>query len=263
MARDQYKACMNDARLEDLRVGPLVKSLEELGGWPVVVGDAWSGDNFTWWDWTYLSNDLGMPIDILIDLSLGPDQNNATERVLKIDQADLGVAREFLVKGLDEDYVKHYLTYMVEIAVMLGAPKDRAEKELKDSVLFEIELAKVTAPKEDRRNASALYNPTTLNEIGNFEGLHPNWVAFVQTILRGSENPDVAGDEKIILSSTAYLENLGVLLQKTDKRTLANYLNWRAAASVVQYLNVEARQIRHKYRKATLGIQVIQIHLEG
>ncbi len=247
---------MDEARLEDVGVEPLVKSLKELGGWPVVIGDEWSGDNFTWWDWTYLANDLGMPIDSLVDLNLGPDDNNTTHRVLKIDQADLVVSREFLIKGLEEDYVKHYLTYMVEIAVMLGAPKDRAEKELTDSVLFEIELAKVTAPREDRRNASVLYNPTTLNDIGNFEGLPPSWVTYVQTIFKGTENLDFGGDERVILTSKTYLENLAGLLQKTDKRTLANYLNWRAVASVVQYLNAEARRIRHKYRKATIGVQV-------
>ena len=33
---------------------------------------------------------------------------------------------------------------MVDMAVMLGAPKDRAETELKESLLFEIQLANVS-----------------------------------------------------------------------------------------------------------------------
>ena len=39
---------------------------------------------------------------------------------------------------------------------------DTAKEELKESLLFEIEMAKITTPVEERRNATTLYNPTTL-----------------------------------------------------------------------------------------------------
>ena len=64
-------------------------------------------------------------------------------------------------------------------------------------------------------------------------------------------------NEKIVIASPDYLENLGKLLIKTDKRTLANYLAWRAAKPFMTLLNEDARKIRQKYRKAIKGILVI------
>ena len=44
----------------------------------------------------------------------------------------------------------------------LAPDPDTANEELKESLLFEIEMANITTPAEERRNATTLYNPTTL-----------------------------------------------------------------------------------------------------
>ena len=63
--------------------------------------------------------------------------------MFQIDQASLGLSREYLVKGMDEKIVVAYYKYMVDIAVLFGADRDRATKELKDSLDFEMSLANV------------------------------------------------------------------------------------------------------------------------
>lgn len=65
----------------------------------------------------------------------------------QIDQTSLGLAREFLVKGFDEKLVKSYHNFMVDNAVIFGADKERAEKELKESLEFEMKLASVSSGK--------------------------------------------------------------------------------------------------------------------
>lgn len=50
---------------------------------------------------------------------------------------------EFLVKGIQDTNVKAYYDFMVDAAIMFGANKSDAERELLDSLNFEIELAKV------------------------------------------------------------------------------------------------------------------------
>lgn len=50
---------------------------------------------------------------------------------------------EFLVKGIEDTNVKAYYDFMVDAAVIFGANKTDAERELLDSLKFEIELAKV------------------------------------------------------------------------------------------------------------------------
>jgi hypothetical protein len=45
---------------------------------------------------------------------------------------------------------------------MRMAPRSLAEMELKESLLFEIELAHASQARENRRNATRLYNPMTI-----------------------------------------------------------------------------------------------------
>lgn len=61
-----------------------------------------------------------------------------------MDQASLGLRREFLTKGFSDKLVKAYYEYMVDIAVLFGADKERAVEELKESLAFEIRLANVS-----------------------------------------------------------------------------------------------------------------------
>ncbi len=91
--------------------------------------------------------------------------------------------REYLVKGANDTEVQAYLEYMVSMAELLGADRDVAKAELMDVLNLEIALANISAPREERRNKTALYNPTTLGEHPRGEGLPPSWTAYAQEIL--------------------------------------------------------------------------------
>lgn len=61
----------------------------------------------------------------------------------QLDQASLGLSREYLNRGPTDKLVHAYYDYMVDIATLLGADRSRAEVELKESLQFEIALANV------------------------------------------------------------------------------------------------------------------------
>lgn len=63
---------------------------------------------------------------------------------MQLDQASLGLSREYLTKGFSEKLVDAYYKYLVDIAVTLGAKRDRAVKEIRESVEFEMKLANVS-----------------------------------------------------------------------------------------------------------------------
>jgi hypothetical protein len=63
---------------------------------------------------------------------------------LQLDQASLGLSREYLTKGFGEKLVDAYYKYLVDIAVTLGADTNRALKEIHDSLEFEMKLANVS-----------------------------------------------------------------------------------------------------------------------
>ena len=74
---------------------------------------------------------------------------DSTKRSIFLDQPSFGLSREFLVKGLDAPFVKHYFAYMRSVAELLGAPQnERTERELKETLLFEMELAQISGRNE-------------------------------------------------------------------------------------------------------------------
>ena len=61
-----------------------------------------------------------------------------------MDQAALGLSREYLSKGFDDKIVQAYYSYMIDIAAILGANKTDAKDELRESLEFEMKLANVS-----------------------------------------------------------------------------------------------------------------------
>ena len=257
LARDHYKACTDEDKLEELGLEPILKKLKGFGGWPVIEGDKWAQeDSFKWWDWVYKMNEAGFGINALITFSIGADDKNSSWNVIGFDQASLGLSREYLIKGFEDKDVQHYYQYMVDTAVLLGADNDLAKSELKESLLFEISLANINSPKEERRNASVLYNSMTLGQVPSFDGLPPSWTEYVQTLLKDADKANVDHNEKVVLTNVDYFEKLANLIQKTKRRTIANHLAWQATKSVMTYLNKDALNIKVAYDKALAGIKV-------
>lgn len=69
----------------------------------------------------------------------------------QIDTTGLALEREFLIKGFEEKNVKAYYEFMVDNAVIFGASRERAEKELLESLEFETRLANVSSICEFQR----------------------------------------------------------------------------------------------------------------
>lgn len=86
------------------------------------------------------------------------------------------------MKGLEDKIVKAYYEYMVDMAVIYGADRARAERELMESLEFEIALANISLPNEKRRNATALYNPMSIREVQTKFNYIP-WVDYINALL--------------------------------------------------------------------------------
>ena len=86
---------------------------------------------------------------------------------------------------------------------MLGADPVRAARELKESLIFEIRLANASLPREERRNASKLYNPMKLDDLSTVAPI-VNWTTYVNNVL----TKDLLQVCSIILSYTLYNDGL-------------------------------------------------------
>ncbi|XP_030375885.1 neprilysin-2 isoform X2 [Scaptodrosophila lebanonensis] len=248
-----YKACMNKTLIESLGTDPIVKIAESLGGWPLLKGDSWNADNtWTWQEQVKKFRRLGFSMDYIIDFSIGVDFKNSTVRIIDLDQSSLALSREYLVKGFNETLVSAYYDYMVDIAVLFGANKEQAKKELLESLEFEIALANISWPNEKRRNSSELYN---LRSTQQLQQSYPyvQWVDYINALL--PEGLQITEDEPINLSVPSFFDDLGKLLAKTPSRVIANYMMWRIHAFSVGFLTDEFRKRQLQYATALSGRQ--------
>ncbi|XP_056631851.1 neprilysin-2 isoform X2 [Diorhabda sublineata] len=245
-----YQACMNKTLIEQEGMTRINQVLKELGGWPVLEGISWNENNFDWKESVYRFRRIGYGVDYFIDFSVVGDVKNSTRRIIDLDQASLGLRREFLIKGLDEKIVKAYYDYMVDLAVLFGAERERAAKELKASLDFEIQLAKISLPSEKRRNMTALYNPMTIQQLQKKFNSIP-WVEYINNLL--SPDTRVDSSEIVVVNVPSYLKAFETLISKTPKRVQANYVMWRAASNSVSYLTDRLRKRQLEYTSVITG----------
>ena len=70
----------------------------------------------------------------------------------------LGMDREYLIAGFDDENVQAYYSYMVDMAVIFGADRFNAELEMKDVLNFEMRLANVRLSPSIRCSFLAIYH---------------------------------------------------------------------------------------------------------
>ena len=253
LAKSLYQSCMDTSTIEARGVQPLLSVLRAMGGWPLLDGESWDKNNpqFKWYELVWRFRELGYSVDYLLDFSVTADLKNSSWRVLDIDQPALGLSREYLLKGLQDVQVGAYYSYMIEVATMLGAPKDQAELQMLEVLMFETQLANISLPREQRRDSSRLYNPMTIKELSTLDPNTP-WLEYLNKLL-SKDIVQVTEEEVIIVDVPNYVRALGSLLRVTPARVQANYLMWRAAASSFSYLNNQAEQIRLRFSTAVSG----------
>lgn len=250
MSKSVFQSCMNTDLIEELGLNPLKSILKNLGGWPVLQGDSWANQDFKWYEMTYKFRKQGYSVDYMVDFSVTTDLKNSSYRVLDLDQPGLGMAREYLMKGLDDPDVQAYFTYMLDVAQLLGADLELASRDMTDVLNFEIQLANITLPREERRDNSKLYNKM---EVGDLSQLDPNtpWLEYINTLLAGLAVVDQR--EVIIVDVPSYIKDFSSLVSVTPVRVQANYMLWRAAASSMGYLTEAADKIALKFSKKLTG----------
>ncbi len=82
-----------------------------------------------------------------MDFSVTTDLKNSSFRILDLDQPGLGMAREYLMKGLGEPDVQAYFEYMMDVAVLMGADPAAAKDEMMEVLFFEMAIANISLPR--------------------------------------------------------------------------------------------------------------------
>ncbi|KAH9504398.1 Membrane metallo-endopeptidase-like 1 [Bulinus truncatus] len=177
----------------------------------------------------------------------------------KIDQPSFGMpGQKYYLVSRNDTMLMAYENLIFSTCNLMGlANQSNATEEVKAVVDFEIKLANISVPDEQRRDRNALYNPMTLAEIQGNYSRHFNWSRYVVELLSSPEVgvTDISESEIIINQSPVYYRKLNDLLDVTPKRTVANYLIWRLVLPLLKLgaLGEKYKTLLNNYNKVILG----------
>ena len=267
MTRNWYQACMNESRIEELGLSPLIRSLKNLGGWPVLNQTKDDFSSFQWFQQVRKLNREGHSIKTIMNHDIDVDNKNSSYMVFRLGQPNLGLHQKYLKNGFNDKKVKNYFQYMVDAAVLLGAKKSRAMHELKKSLLFEIEVAKLLASRDEKRGPTKFFVPVSIKELDNdkFElkgaSQSQSWHHYIQGLLQDAagftkeklkernQSIDINNNDMVIIRNPEYFVNVLKLINRTEPRAVANYMGWRVVMSSISFLNKDAQEIKRRYEK--------------
>ncbi|KAI4898593.1 hypothetical protein NFI96_033249 [Prochilodus magdalenae] len=250
-AKVLYRSCMNETALELLDAKPLLKELKKREfRWPVLGNTVgadmrWDEDKFNLLE-TLAQIRTQHSKSVLVRLYVSPDDKNSQRYIIKLDQASLVLSREDYVTNTTEAQANReaLLRLMVDVPVMLGASEEVAEQQMKAVLDFEMKLAQIVIPFENRTSES-MYNKYSLSKL---QRTIPefNWLGFVRASIDSKLYPDlsVSSSEHVIVRVPQYMKDLFKLLNVTKTRTVANYVVWR---SVLSRITTLSRRFLYRY----------------
>ncbi|XP_066978196.1 neprilysin-like [Macrobrachium rosenbergii] len=253
-----YAACMDEGALESVGVTPLTDFLRQYGGWPMTLED-WSETSF---DWQMAVADARRLLaeDYLIKVWVFADQKNTYATAIYVDQSSLGMPRSVLTSPESyEARVTAYKEYMATtasiIAKSLGMAVDDTviQEEVKATLEFEMALANITSPDEDRRDSARLYNNMTVGELNDLTGGFIQWPELLSSMFSPT-GIFIDTNQRVVVQEVEYMERLTDLLQATNSRTVANYLMWRHVQALGDETNKEMRDASFHYQMITTGV---------
>uniref|UniRef100_A0A1B6ELR3 Peptidase M13 N-terminal domain-containing protein n=1 Tax=Cuerna arida TaxID=1464854 RepID=A0A1B6ELR3_9HEMI len=242
-----FSLCMDEEKLDARGVGPALTIIKAAGGWPVLGN--WKRKRWNILDTYIRLRKFMVGQDSLFQINVVEDIRHNSRRIIQVDQASLGLPQELLVEGPNNPTVKEYFRLMVDVAVMFGAKRKTAMNQLRLSLYFEIELAKIMTVKEKRRDFNRMYNIYKLSDMS--AELCWNWGSLLQRIL--PESISLKRDELIHVAEVEYMKKLKRLKQSYPKKVIANYMMWHAVRNMMTLLTTEMRNRYQNFKNILWG----------
>lgn len=243
-----YKSCMNQTQIELVNDKAFLEVLATFGGWPV-VNQNWKADQFNT-EVTLARMYKEFHMYSILQFTVSADDKNSSVNIIQMENGPLVMPnRDYYLDTNEVVYIKAYETFMIKVAKLLGANSTDLKKELHRVIQFEIQLANITIPAEERHDVQRLYTKLSVQQL---KKLAPgfDWLKYFQTITSIGVNEE----EQLVTIVPEYLKNMAELLSKTDKRTIANYAVWMLIHEMIQHLTEKFISLQHEYKKVLEGV---------
>ncbi|KAL3280923.1 hypothetical protein HHI36_004150 [Cryptolaemus montrouzieri] len=244
--KTHYKICLDP---EQDNTDTLKYLLRQLGGWPVLEGENWNARKFDWRNLAHKLRKAGLHSEIFLVINAEIMLSNSTQRILEVDEPVI-LYKEYLKKGLDDKITISMYKLLVDVAVLLGANRSKAEREMNDVIKFLVELAQISVPPEEKRASSSLINVMTINDV---ELIFPivRWSSYINNQLLGVTK--VNENSTINVLYPKHLKRLNALIIHNDERTIANFMFAIVIFNEIQYLNQPLRDRLNEFLKVADG----------
>ncbi|XP_030078217.1 endothelin-converting enzyme 1 isoform X2 [Microcaecilia unicolor] len=245
-AQHYYLSCMNETKIEELGAKPLIDLIEKVGGWNIT--GPWDKHNFQETLSVITAQYHNSPF---FSIYVGADSKNSSSNIIQIDQSGLGLPSRdyYLNKTENEKVLTAYLTFMVQLGVILGGQEETTKQQMQQILDFETALANITIPQEKRRDEEAIYYKIPAGEL---QTLAPavDWMFLLNSIFYPMK---INESELVVVYAKEYLTEVSNLINSTDKSLLNSYMIWNAVRKAGAFLDHRFQDAKDKFLEAIYG----------
>ncbi len=157
--------------------------------------------------------------------------------------------RDYYLEEGNEEVSQAYIDTNAKLLQRLGRDADSALTAAQAIYAFEKALAETTLTREEEQDPELSYNPATVEEI---EQRYPrmDWRSYLDEL-------GIAGTDRIIVTQTAYLDQLDAILEETSIETLRDYLRVQLLWSFYNNLDLELEETAFTFFQALGGQSVM------
>ncbi|HJT43738.1 MAG TPA: M13 family metallopeptidase [Rhizomicrobium sp.] len=221
--RDLHDSFVDTAAIEAKGLGAVSKDLNYLAGLKTLD------------DVARAMGSVRLSTMSIYNIGIGVDDKNSDNYSVNLGQSGLGMPDRDYYLSSDEAILKTRAAYHKYLADMLtlaglGDAQARADRLL----ALETEIAKVSWPRADRRDADKIYNPMPASAL---KTLAPDfaWDAFLGEVAIPLKKPD--GHERyVIVAEKSAFGPLAAIFKKTPVSTWRDYLTVHYLHSFAPYL---------------------------
>ncbi|XP_049808638.1 endothelin-converting enzyme homolog [Schistocerca nitens] len=247
--KNLYESCMELDSIEADGDRPLLRIINELGGWHVLRD--FSVQSFDYKK-TLIKLHKKYGVSPFFRVSVVPDNRNPERNVIQITPIELGLPDPSYYYRVAENAVAMaYQQFLTDVVQLLGATSTDARSFSSNMYHFEKRIAELLNVSEVPANPNEAYNRLTIDKLRQTAPSIP-----LQDILQGLfPRARISDKTEIIVTAPSYLNKVSMLLSTTDRSSLNDYMLWKLTVMYLPYLSNSFRSVYNNYNIQLTGVQ--------
>ena len=183
-----------------------------------------------------------------------PDLKNSKQMAAYLSQGGLGLPdRDYYTKTDEKskDIREKYFAHITRMLQFLGDTQEEATAQASRIMSLETRMAEASMTNVEQRNVPALYNPMSLDELGQ---LVPSidWNGYLSGM-------GVNGIDTLIVMQPKFMDEFEVITKEVPIVEIKEYLRWDCLNNAANYLNHEIVKANFDfYSKELNGVEVMR-----